>query len=148
MGHRGVRWRVGVDLEGPPPESSGHIEARKPGCTGCGKVKLFVRERRRGVFKSTVHCSLKECDGGYVPLGECNQIAAPGNYPMRSMACGVLPEQAAEAERGWAEAGVPTRFDPKTGDAIFTSPRHRTRHLQKRGLIDRDGFGTTTKVRS
>lgn len=145
MRHRGVRWQVGVTLEGPPIQIGNHDEPTRPECRGCLENRGVVTENRSGRKKSTVHCRVEECTGGHV-VNTCAQIAPPGNYPMRSMACGVLPEQVAEAERGWMEAGVPTKFDPKTGDAIFTSPRHRTMHIQKRGLTDRDGFGTTTKV--
>jgi len=38
--------------------------------------------------------------------------------------------------------GVPTQFDPRTGQAIFTDRSHRKRYLAARGFIDRNaGYG-------
>lgn len=63
---------------------------------------------------------------------------APGNWPHRSWACGVLPEQRQEAEAAAARMGVPTRF-AENGDAIFESPRHRKRYCEAVGYYDRNG---------
>ena len=63
-------------------------------------------------------------------------------WPMRSDAAGVHPDQAGDAYRHSVELGVPTRFDQRTGQAIFTDRGHRKRYLAARGFIDRNaGYG-------
>lgn len=63
-------------------------------------------------------------------------------WPMKSDAAGVHPSQATEAYEHSVSVGVPTQFDPKTGQAIFTDRSHRKRYLAARGFIDRNaGYG-------
>lgn len=61
------------------------------------------------------------------------------NWPMRSDACGVHPSDADKAGKASAEMGVPTRFDSKTGQAIFESRNHRAKYMKARGFYDRNG---------
>lgn len=63
-------------------------------------------------------------------------------WPMKSDAAGVHPSQAGEAHEHSVSIGVPTQFDPRTGQAIFTDRSHRKRYLAARGFIDRNaGYG-------
>lgn len=61
------------------------------------------------------------------------------SWPMRSDAAGVHPDQAGEAYQHSVSLGVPTQFDQRTGQAIFTDRIHRKRYLAARGFIDRNG---------
>lgn len=63
-------------------------------------------------------------------------------WPMKSDACGVHPEQIGDAYRQSVSLGVPTQFDQRTGQAIFTDRIHRKRYLAARGFHDRNaGYG-------
>jgi hypothetical protein len=63
----------------------------------------------------------------------------PGCWPMLSDAAGVHPNQCGEAFTASVRDGVPTRFHPETGQAIFESRSHRRAYLKSRGLYDRNG---------
>jgi hypothetical protein len=64
------------------------------------------------------------------------------SWPMKSDAAGVHPSQAGEAYQHSVSLGVPTTFDQRTGQAIFTDRAHRKRYLAARGFIDRNaGYG-------
>jgi hypothetical protein len=64
------------------------------------------------------------------------------SWPMKSDAAGVHPSQSKEAYEHSVSVGVPTQFDPRTGQAIFTDRSHRKRYLAARGFIDRNaGYG-------
>jgi len=63
----------------------------------------------------------------------------PGNWPMLSDAAGVHPSQCGEAFSASVRDGVPTRFHPETGQAIFESRSHRRAYLKSRGMYDRSG---------
>ena len=61
-------------------------------------------------------------------------------WPMRSLAFGVHPDQAAEAYAQSVKAGVPTEFDTKTGEAIFRDRHHRKRAVEALSpMYDLDG---------
>jgi hypothetical protein len=61
-------------------------------------------------------------------------------WPMRSDAFGVHPSQAAEAYRESVAAGVPTEFDPRTGQAVFRDRHHRKRAVEALSpMYDLDG---------
>ena len=60
-------------------------------------------------------------------------------WPQRSDAAGAHPDQCKEFSENSAKMGVPTEFDGKTGQAIFTSRSHRARYLKMAGLHDRNG---------
>tara|TARA_Y100000593_G_scaffold91963_1_gene182186 strand:- start:2079 stop:2447 length:369 start_codon:yes stop_codon:yes gene_type:complete len=60
-------------------------------------------------------------------------------WPMKSDAAGVHPSQAQEAYETSRKMGIPTRFDPSTGQAIFESRGHRKQYLKAHGLHDRNG---------
>lgn len=72
-------------------------------------------------------------------------LSAVRTGEMRSVAIGVHPSQVEDAQREAAAVGVPTEYDPKTGDAIFTSREHRKRLCKALGYFDRDaGYGDPT----
>lgn len=72
---------------------------------------------------------------------EHNRIEQRGcaAWPMKSDSAGVNPSQIAEFSEKASKMGVPTQFDSKTGQAIFTSRGHRARYMKLRGLHDRQG---------
>ena len=72
----------------------------------------------------------------YVPCGGM----ASSIWPRRSLAAGVAPEQVREAMESDRESGVPTEYDRRTGDAIYTSMAHQRAHLKLHGLRDNDSF--------
>lgn len=73
------------------------------------------------------------------------KVPLPGNWPMKSDAMGVNPDQIAEVEAHSRRVGVPTCFDRETGQAILTSPLHRKRYAKAIGLFDRDaGYSDPT----
>lgn len=57
----------------------------------------------------------------------------PGKQ-IHSAAAGVHPKQIAEAEQKAAACGVPTKFDA-SGKPIYTSWRHRDKHLKAMGWV-------------
>jgi hypothetical protein len=58
---------------------------------------------------------------------------------IRSVAAGVMPEQAAAATASCARRGLDgVRFDPASGDAVFRDRPSRLRALKAMGLHDRD----------
>tara|TARA_R110002020_G_scaffold60572_4_gene163959 strand:+ start:684 stop:1058 length:375 start_codon:yes stop_codon:yes gene_type:complete len=61
------------------------------------------------------------------------------NWPMKSDAAGVHPDQIGEARKEAKRFGVPTNFDGKTGQAIFSSRAHRAQYLKAKGFHDRNG---------
>lgn len=61
-------------------------------------------------------------------------------WPKRSLAAGVNPDQIKEQEKYDREAGLNTKYDPKTGDAIFRDMNHQRKHLKHHGLVERDSF--------
>ncbi len=63
----------------------------------------------------------------------------PGNWPMESWALGVGEHEVKAAEARLRKAGVPTHFNPNTGDAILTSRAHRNQVLRALGFVDRSG---------
>ncbi len=60
-------------------------------------------------------------------------------WPMKSDAAGVHPDQVGEYRKDSMRKGVPTDFDPKTGQAIFKSRSHRAQYLKSYGMHDRNG---------
>ena len=60
-------------------------------------------------------------------------------WPIKSDSAGVNPTQISEFSEKASKMGVPTQFDSKTGQAIFTSRGHRSRYMKLRGLHDRQG---------
>lgn len=66
-------------------------------------------------------------------------------WPMRSDAFGVGIHQVEEAAAHMKKMGVPTEYDPATGEAIFRSRQHRKRALEVEEMFDRDaGYGDPT----
>ena len=58
---------------------------------------------------------------------------------MESDAAGVQPNQVEQAQKRVAELGVPTEYNPQTGNPIFTSRKHRKEFCEAVGLFDRNG---------
>lgn len=58
---------------------------------------------------------------------------------MKSYSAGVNPKQIQEAMAADRRMGVSIDYDPKTGDAIFTSAAQRKRYSEAHGLYDLNG---------
>lgn len=91
----------------------------------------------------------KDSGGAYIKLDdgrEAKRVMTPVGgssssvWPKRSTAAGVAPEQVEEAMNHDRQNGVPTEYDRRTGDAIYTSMGHQRKHLALHGLRDRDAF--------
>lgn len=113
-------------------------------CEKCGEE--YIRIFSIAELKKNLKCEKQTDDGicngvaerDYV--GEHNGFAhRPGNWPMRSDAMGVHPDDAKAAYEASVKAGVPTQFDGKTGEAIFESPGHRKKYCETFGAFDRNG---------
>lgn len=73
------------------------------------------------------------------------RVVGRSGWPMWSMAMGVQPNQAAEAEAEAARLGVPTTFSRETGDCRFDNRAHRKKYLKATGYYDRNaGYGDPT----
>jgi hypothetical protein len=70
-------------------------------------------------------------EAGKAPIGHL-----PGCWPKESYAMGVDPTEIASARQNLAKMGVPTEFNPRTGDAILTSRKHRKQLAETVGLRD------------
>lgn len=69
----------------------------------------------------------------------------PGSWPLNSTAAGVAIHEVSAAQRESVKLGVPTRFDKKSGDAIFESQAHRKAYCEKKGYHDlHAGYGDPT----
>ena len=93
----------------------------------------------------------RQCDGDTLYWGGVifnrdyeAEIAPDGTagcagWPMKSDAAGVHPSQAVDFMKDSAKKGVPTEFDTKTGQAVFTNRAHRSKYLKAMGMHDRNG---------
>lgn len=107
-------------------------------CPECGHAESEVRPMSKA-------CGQKRCGNcGAVSNRDlraehCNFKNCTGNWPMESDAAGVDVSQAAEAAAHAKAIGVPTEFNPQTGNPVFTSRNHRKRYCEAVGLYDRNG---------
>lgn len=63
-------------------------------------------------------------------------------WPFESDAAGVHPDQVSEAQEHCRKHGVPTEFNPKTGNPVMRSRKHRREFHKVWGVKDRDaGYG-------
>ena len=67
--------------------------------------------------------------------GERLKPGGKASWPMKSRGAAVRPEQVESMEREFPGS----KFDRRTGEAIFDSASHRKKCLQQRGFVDRDG---------
>ena len=67
------------------------------------------------------------------------QIGSCAVWPLKSDAAGVHPSQANEFRKDSMQRGVPTEFDKETGQAVFTSRKHRAQYLKAYGMHDKSG---------
>jgi hypothetical protein len=91
----------------------------------------------------------RQCDNGWIDWSGERwkrdfRAELPGKrgcdaWPMKSDAAGVHPSQAIDFMKDSAQKGVPTEFDTKTGQAIFTGRKHRAKYLKTMGMHDRSG---------
>lgn len=111
-------------------------------CSRCGGVTEMLRfnpDSESGLTPGGVRC--EHCGGAARRSyqAEAGRPRAAGCGEIRSMAAGVLPEHAAQAQRGLTARGIDgVRFDPATGDAIFRDRQSRLRAIKAMGLHDRN----------
>ncbi len=105
-------------------------------CDDCGELTEVFRHAGEG-RPAVVQCA---CGGdaarSYAAEIGSRRKASCGE--IRSVAAGVMPDQAADAQRQLAARGIDVRFDRATGDAIFADRRSRLRALRVMGLHDRN----------
>ncbi len=105
-------------------------------CDECG--------RRSEIFRHTpltdaVMCG--ECGEGMRRdwSAEASRPRAAECGEIRSLAAGVMPQQASAAEQQLHARGIGgVRFDPRTGDALFANRPARLKAIKAMGLRDRD----------
>jgi hypothetical protein len=68
-----------------------------------------------------------------------NVFPCPSTYPMKSDAMGINPDEIEHARAAAIAMGVPTDFDPESGEAIFTGPAHRKKYCEAMGVLDWEG---------
>ena len=106
-------------------------------CEGCGAIREeFLPRAQPPESLACVECgaTARRC---YAAESSRGRIAACGE--IRSVAAGVMPEQAGQAQKALAARGIDgVRFDPSTGDAVFRDRPSRLRALKAMGLHDRD----------
>lgn len=73
-------------------------------------------------------------------LNTTPSVPATTGWPRKSNALGVGVEQVKEAEESHRKLGVPTNFDPKTGQAIVRDSRHQKKLCKVLGYTDRDSY--------
>lgn len=113
----------------------------------------FVEPKSGHTMELTMSISEMErqSDGDYLQWGgtlwkrhyqsEMNATTESGcaAWPMKSDAAGVHPEQAVDFMKDASKKGVPTEFDTRTGQAIFSNRAHRSNYLKAMGMHDRNG---------
>jgi hypothetical protein len=76
----------------------------------------------------------------HAPKAQGRNVQA--QWPYESVAAGVHPDQVPEAVAYCKAKGVPTYFNPKTGDPEMRNSRHRAGFHKIWGVKDRDaGYG-------
>ncbi len=66
------------------------------------------------------------------------RVEGRSTYPMESYAAGCNPDEVAVHEGASVAMGVPTHFNPSTGDAVFRNAKHRKEYCEAVGLYDRN----------
>lgn len=109
-----------------------------------GELEEYDSELDRG--RQVVHAETA-ADGtvrvvdGPAPIAGQRQVNAYAR-PQRSKAMGVIPSQAAAMNEAAQQNGTGAFYDPKTGDAVFSSRRARSAEMQVRGMFDKQaGYG-------
>lgn len=114
----------------------------KPSKTYAEKfTAIFGDKPRRRSSRARTYKVYDQKKGAVVDLADKpRRRLGVAQWPMRSDAFGVHPDQAAEAYAESVKAGVPTEFDSKTGEAIFRSRGHRRRAVEALSpMYDLDG---------
>ena len=108
-------------------------------CDGCGETHDEMKSTSTGI-EPWILCPL--CSGHanrdyQAEVGVCKRAEA---VDLRSVAAGVQPAQAREANRQAAALGLAdaVRFDSRTGDAIFANRQAKLRAIKHMGLHDKD----------
>jgi len=108
-------------------------------CNECGHVtEVFRFSAPAGRPR---RCPCEDCGAaaGRSYQAEVGRRAHAEMQEIRSVAAGVMPEQAADAERRIRRRGIDgVRFDRRTGDALFASRRAKLRAIAAMGLHDKD----------
>lgn len=111
-------------------------------CYACECGNKTERHCSLAEFSQNIECP--ECGGrmGIDPTAQHCRTQRPSCWPMESDAAGVHPDQVKEAAAYAEQMGVPTEYNPKTGNPIFTGRNHRKRFCEISGLRDRNaGYG-------
>jgi putative FmdB family regulatory protein len=106
-------------------------------CSQCEESWSVMRPMAE--CKDPAHCPKCAKVGERNFIGEHHGTAHhAGNWPMKSEALGVHPDQIGEAVEQARKLGIPTEFT-KDGRPILTSPGHRKRYAEALGFWDKNG---------
>lgn len=97
-------------------------------------AEMMRRQRKDGTILHEGRRLMRDVVSEHRGTSSC-----PGNWPLLSDAAGVHPSQCKDAWNQSVSMGVPTRFHPDTGQAIFESRSHRRAFLRAKGMYDRSG---------
>jgi len=106
-------------------------------CDACGSVQEEFHFRATPPV--SMACTACGATARRSYAAECGVRRREACDEIRSVAAGVMPEQAASATAACARRGLDgVRFDAATGDAVFRDRPSRLRALKAMGLHDRD----------
>lgn len=92
-----------------------------------------------GVMKQTSKLDGKAIFYDFVEVANPPAKAPLAGWPCKSDSLGVELHQITEARDESIRMGVPTDFDPHTGEAIFETPGHRKKYCEAMDVFDRNG---------
>ncbi|HUT61209.1 MAG TPA: zinc ribbon domain-containing protein [Phycisphaerae bacterium] len=109
-------------------------------CARCGEVTELLRSGAGRARPRSAPCGRCGGQAARSYQAEAGAPRAAGCGEIRSLAAGVMPEQAADASRTAAARGLGdcVRFDPATGDAVFRDRAARLKAIKAMGLHDRN----------
>ena len=108
-------------------------------CDACGHVTELFRHAADRPAPRQRACPRCRAAAGRDYQAECGHSPRAEMGEIRSVAAGVMPDQAAAAEKQLTDRGIDgVRFDRRTGDAIFANRRAKLRAIAAMGLHDKD----------
>ena len=111
-------------------------------CSSCGAVtEVFCHRVKEAGAALAKNAKCSACGGRAERSfsAEAGRARPASMGELRSVSAGVMPEQAASAERGFARRGIDgVRFDRSTGDAIFRDRPTKLRAIKAMGLHDKN----------
>ena len=108
-------------------------------CSNCGSLTELFRHSPVGEIPADRKCKACGLPADRSYRAEAGGARAASCGEIRSESAGVMPEQACDAERKFAAAGIDgVRFDRATGEAIFRDRPTKLRAIKAMGLHDKN----------